>query len=77
MNGAPSRPLAQPAIEAPSTDTTPDVSSGQSASEKPKDLDIVVTHSSADFDSLAAAVGLAKLRGPRTCVVTPGGENPR
>lgn len=42
----------------------------------PRDLDIVVTHSTADFDSLAAAVGLAKLRGPQTLVVTPGGEGP-
>ncbi|KAI0563286.1 Cystathionine beta-synthase [Gracilaria domingensis] len=42
----------------------------------PKDLDIVLTHSTADFDSLAAAVGLAKLRGPFTLVVTPGGESP-
>lgn len=41
-----------------------------------RDLDIVITHSSADFDSLAAAVGLAKLRGPHTLVVTPGGESP-
>lgn len=29
-----------------------------------------------DFDSLAAAVGLAKLRGPGTIVVVPGGEAP-
>jgi tRNA nucleotidyltransferase (CCA-adding enzyme) len=29
-----------------------------------------------DFDSLAAAVGLAKLRGPGTVVVVPGGEAP-
>lgn len=43
---------------------------------KVRDLDIVITHSTADFDSLAAAVGLAKLRGPLTCVVTPGGEGP-
>lgn len=43
---------------------------------KKRDLDIVITHSSADFDSLAAAVGLAKLRGPQTLVVTPGGEGP-
>lgn len=35
-----------------------------------------MTHSTADFDSLAAAVGLAKLRGPFTVVVTPGGESP-
>ncbi|CAN8076585.1 unnamed protein product [Agarophyton chilense] len=41
-----------------------------------KDLDVVLTHSTADFDSLAAAVGLAKLRGPQTVVVTPGGESP-
>lgn len=36
----------------------------------------MITHTSADFDSLAAAVGLAKLRGPHTLVVTPGGESP-
>lgn len=41
-----------------------------------RDIDIVITHSSADFDSLAAAVGLAKLRGPHTLVVCPGGESP-
>lgn len=41
-----------------------------------RDLEVVITHSSADFDSLAAAVGLAKLRGPNTLVVTPGGESP-
>lgn len=42
----------------------------------PRDLDIVITHSTADFDSLAAAVGLAKLHGSHTLVVTPGGEGP-
>eukprot|EP00178_Gracilaria_changii_P000757 TRINITY_DN1099_c1_g3_i1.p1 TRINITY_DN1099_c1_g3~~TRINITY_DN1099_c1_g3_i1.p1 ORF type:complete len:548 (-),score=103.82 TRINITY_DN1099_c1_g3_i1:174-1817(-) len=47
-----------------------------SGAEVQKDLDIVLTHSTADFDSLAAAVGLAKLRGPFTLVVTPGGESP-
>lgn len=36
----------------------------------------MLTHSTADFDSLAAAVGLAKLRGPHTLVVTPAGESP-
>jgi hypothetical protein len=41
-----------------------------------RDLDIVLCHSTADFDSLAAAVGLAKLRGPDTIVVVPGGEAP-
>lgn len=41
-----------------------------------RDLDIVITHTSADFDSLAAAVGLAKLHGSHTLVVTPGGESP-
>ncbi|GAB0490898.1 hypothetical protein MMPV_002138 [Pyropia vietnamensis] len=40
-----------------------------------KDLDVVLTHSTADFDSLAAAVGLAKLRGPHTMVVCPGGAS--
>lgn len=48
------------------------------AASKPpvRDIDVVLTHSTADFDSLAAAVGLARLRGPHTLVVTPGGENP-
>lgn len=46
------------------------------ASPPVRNLDIVITHSTADFDSLAAAVGLAKLRGPHTLVVTPGGEGP-
>jgi tRNA nucleotidyltransferase (CCA-adding enzyme) len=41
-----------------------------------RDLDVVLCHSTADFDSLAAAVGLAKLRGPDTIVVVPGGEAP-
>lgn len=41
-----------------------------------RDIDVVVTHSSADFDSLAAAVGLAKLRGNGTLVCIPGGEGP-
>lgn len=36
---------------------------------------MVLTHSTADFDSLAAAVGLAKLRGPHTMVVCPGGAS--
>lgn len=47
-----------------------------SESDRMRDLDIVITHSTADFDSLAAAVGLAKLRGPGTIVVVPGGEAP-
>lgn len=51
-------------------------SSTTSTSSPPRDLDIVLTHSTADFDSLAAAVGLAKLRGPHTLVVTPAGESP-
>jgi tRNA nucleotidyltransferase (CCA-adding enzyme) len=41
-----------------------------------RDVDVVITHSSADFDSFAAAVGLAKLRGPDTIVVVPAGEAP-
>lgn len=36
---------------------------------------MVLTHSTADFDSLAAAVGLARLRGPHTMVVCPGGAS--
>lgn len=46
------------------------------SSPPPRDLDVVITHSSADFDSFSAAVGLARLRGPNTLVVTPGGESP-
>uniref|UniRef100_A0A7S0ZD29 DDH domain-containing protein n=1 Tax=Timspurckia oligopyrenoides TaxID=708627 RepID=A0A7S0ZD29_9RHOD len=36
---------------------------------------IVLCHRTVDFDSLAAAVGLAKLRGNGTIVVIPGGES--
>lgn len=38
-----------------------------------RNLDIVLCHATADFDSLAAAVGLAKLRGPQCRVVIPAG----
>lgn len=55
---------------------SPATPSSSAAQTSPRDLDIVITHSTADFDSLAAAVGLAKLRGPLTLVVTPGGESP-
>ncbi|PXF46650.1 Inosine-5'-monophosphate dehydrogenase [Gracilariopsis chorda] len=43
---------------------------GPSAS---KPLDIVLTHASADFDSLGCAVGLAKLISPSALVVLPAG----
>lgn len=36
-------------------------------------MDIVLTHATCDFDSLAAAVGLARLRGPHCRVVIPAG----
>jgi tRNA nucleotidyltransferase (CCA-adding enzyme) len=41
-----------------------------------RDLDLCVCHKSADFDSFAAAVGLALLRGPGAKVLLPGGEHP-
>lgn len=37
---------------------------------------VVLTHTTADFDTLASAVGLARLRGNGTVVVLPGGEHP-
>jgi len=39
-------------------------------------LDVVLCHISADYDTLAAAVGLARLRGGHTIVVLSGGSNP-
>ncbi len=60
--------------EAPISNHT--VSPPTSHASVTRDVDVVVTHSSADFDSLAAAVGLAKLRGNGTVVVIPGGEGP-
>ncbi|KAA8491944.1 Hypoxic response protein 1 [Porphyridium purpureum] len=56
--------------------TDEDESVVSEANRKNKTLDVVVTHLTADFDTLAAAVGLAKLRGNGTKVVLPGGENP-
>lgn len=40
-----------------------------------RDVDLCVCHATADFDTLAAAVGLAKLRGNGTRVVIPAGEH--
>lgn len=39
-------------------------------------LDLCCCHKSADFDSFAAAVGLALLKGPDTKVLIPAGEHP-
>lgn len=41
-----------------------------------RDLDVVLCHVTADYDTLAAAVGLAKFRGGNTIVVLSGGSNP-
>mmetsp|Transcript_10933 Transcript_10933/g.33520 ORF Transcript_10933/g.33520 Transcript_10933/m.33520 type:complete len:586 (+) Transcript_10933:394-2151(+) len=41
-----------------------------------RDLDVVLCHLQADYDTLAAAVGLAKLWGPDAIVVLSGGSNP-
>ncbi|KAJ8905029.1 hypothetical protein NDN08_001541 [Rhodosorus marinus] len=41
-----------------------------------KDLDVVLCHMQADYDTLAAAVGLAKLWGNEAVVVLSGGSNP-
>lgn len=60
----------------PGTESIRDIEDDDENNILPRDLDVVITHSTADFDSLAAAVGLAKLRGPHTLVVTPGGESP-
>mmetsp|Transcript_10048 Transcript_10048/g.18115 ORF Transcript_10048/g.18115 Transcript_10048/m.18115 type:complete len:321 (-) Transcript_10048:1710-2672(-) len=38
--------------------------------------DVILTHMFADFDSLGAAVGLARLHGGKAIVVNPGGESP-
>lgn len=63
-----------------STSANSDADAVNSATPEPpavhKDLNVVITHSGAHFDSLATAVALAKLGGNGTMVVTPGGENP-
>ncbi|KAJ8904783.1 hypothetical protein NDN08_001298 [Rhodosorus marinus] len=41
-----------------------------------RDLNVVLCHVTADYDTLAAAVGLAKIRGGNTVVVLSGGSNP-
>lgn len=53
-------------------------SSSDSAPGAPpeKDLDLAFTHTMADFDSLAAAVGVARLQGSACKVCVPGGESP-
>lgn len=76
-----SSPSTQPSHTLPRACTSPHPAPQapahhQQSAPPPRDLDVVITHSTADFDSLAAAVGLAKLHGPHTLVVTPGGEGP-
>jgi tRNA nucleotidyltransferase (CCA-adding enzyme) len=40
-------------------------------------VDVCVTHKTADFDSFAAAVGMARLRGKDTKILIPAGEAPQ
>jgi tRNA nucleotidyltransferase (CCA-adding enzyme) len=67
---------AQPPAAAQFPAPAPTSSPPATAPAIARDTDIVLTHATCDFDSLAAAVGLALLRGPGTHVVMPAGEHP-
>lgn len=57
----------------PSTSVMP--STRQPQRSPARSMDLCICHATADFDTLAAAVGLAKLRGPASRVVIPAGEH--
>jgi len=54
----------------------PDSAQEHSETLPPPPTEVVVTHATADFDTIASAVALARLRGPKTIVVLPTGADP-
>lgn len=71
QSSQPQPPSLKPIIPTPHP-----ISSGFNEDDTCAPEDIVLTHATADFDSLAAAVALAKLRGPHCRVVLPAGAHP-
>jgi tRNA nucleotidyltransferase (CCA-adding enzyme) len=69
-------PPAPPAAAATTTTApVPHPPVAPAARKVARDLDVCLCHATADFDTLAAAVGLARLRGPGTKIVIPAGEH--